>query len=213
MKKTLIAGAASLALAAMPVLGVFADTDPTGTTVTDNLEVTIQAACSFLRYGEAGAANQTDVTGPAWSGPSTAATADNDRLYTARDHKYSATLLPGVDVELGTSHFIAYCNVPNGFTVTAATPNLATTGGDTINYSGTAVATGGEGWTITKSDNSLFNNATPGTTAFMSAATSTEKTNPVTEDAKYNVYTSTTTEAGTYTGQVVYTFTYTDPTL
>lgn len=212
MKKTLIAGAASLALAAMPVLGAFADTDPTGTTVTDNLEVTIQAACSFLRYGEAGAGSQTDVTtGPAWAGPTTAATADNDRLYTARDHKYSATLLPGADVELGTSHFTAYCNVPTGFSVTVNTPSLVS-GSNSIAYSGSAVnTTSGQGWTLTKGS-TLFDN-TAGNAVFMSAATSTDENSAVTADATYNVYTKTDTPAGTYTGQVVYTFTYTDPTI
>lgn len=210
MKKSLTIGAASLALAAMPVVGAFAVPDPSGTTITDTLEVTVSAACSFLRYGEQGTASQTDVTtDPSWSGPTTSATADNDTVGSV--HKYSATLLPGADVELGTSHFTAYCNVPNGFTVTVATPNLTSTGGNTINYSGSAVAANGEGWTLTKGS-TIFNNVTPGTTVFMSANGSTDADHAVSEDATYNVYTNSQTAAGTYTGNVVYTFTYTDPT-
>lgn len=46
MKKTLIAGAASFALAAMPVIGVFA-TDPAA--VVDTLTVTVNESCTFAR--------------------------------------------------------------------------------------------------------------------------------------------------------------------
>ena len=213
MKKTLIAGAASLALAAMPVLGVFATSDQSGTTVTDNLEVTIETACSFLRYGEKGTANQSaDITvDPDWDGPTTSGLADNDSTYQAADHTYSAAMLPGADVELGTSHFTAYCNVPSGFSVTVITPALtAANGTDTIAYSGSASPS--EGWTITKKNDVLFNNANPGTTVFMSANGSTDASSAVEEDATYNVYTTSTTEAGVYKSEVVYTFTYTDPT-
>ncbi len=120
-------------------------------------------------------------------------------------------MLPGADVELGTSHFTAYCNVPSGFSVTVITPPLtAANGTDTIAYSGSAAPT--EGWTITDS-NGVFNNATPGTTVFMSANRSTDVSSAVEEDATYNVYTTSTTEAGVYKSEVVYPFTYTDPTV
>ena len=51
MKKTLIAGAASFALAAMPVIGVFAaNPDP----VVDTLTVTVNESCTFaLKTGSA----------------------------------------------------------------------------------------------------------------------------------------------------------------
>ena len=49
MKKTLIAGAASVALAAMPVLGVFAA--DTLTPITDTVTVTIDSACSLSGTG------------------------------------------------------------------------------------------------------------------------------------------------------------------
>lgn len=51
MKKTLIAGAASFALAAMPVIGVFADNP---SPVVDTLTVTVNEACTFeLKTGSA----------------------------------------------------------------------------------------------------------------------------------------------------------------
>lgn len=43
MKKTLIAGVASIALTAMPMVGVFA-TDPT---ITDSLTLTLSSSCTF----------------------------------------------------------------------------------------------------------------------------------------------------------------------
>ena len=51
MKKTLIAGAASLALAAMPVVGAFA-ADPAA--VIDTLTVTVDEACTFNHDGSSG---------------------------------------------------------------------------------------------------------------------------------------------------------------
>lgn len=205
MKKTLTIGAASLALAAMPVVGAFA-VDASGTTVTDTLEVKIAIACSFLRYGTAGASGQTDVTtGPNWNGTTTAGTADNDTTGSA--HKYSASLLPGADVELGTSHFTAYCNAPSGFDVTVTTPDLEN-GSYSIDYSGTTISSGA-GWTLTK-DGTIFSNTSGA--KFMTSSTATDANNAVTATATYNVYTDSTTAAGTYTGDVIYEFTYTDPT-
>lgn len=51
MKKTLIAGAASLVLAAMPVVGAFA-ADPAA--VIDTLTVTVDEACTFDHNGTSG---------------------------------------------------------------------------------------------------------------------------------------------------------------
>ena len=51
MKKTLIAGAASLALAVMPVVGAFA-ADPAA--VVDTLTVTVDEACTFDHDGTSG---------------------------------------------------------------------------------------------------------------------------------------------------------------
>ena len=60
MKKTIIAGAASVALAAMPVVGVFA-ADPAA--VTDTLQITVNESCSFDRVdGGSGATIQKTMT-------------------------------------------------------------------------------------------------------------------------------------------------------
>lgn len=57
MKKTLIAGAASFALASMPVIGVFALTDPAA--VQDTLTVTVTESCNFTREGGAAEITKT----------------------------------------------------------------------------------------------------------------------------------------------------------
>ena len=64
MKKTLIAGAASLALAAMPVVGVFAaDPEP----VVDNIKITVNETCTLTRTtgnGNYTAAMSTNALNP-----------------------------------------------------------------------------------------------------------------------------------------------------
>lgn len=220
MKKTLTIGAASVALAAMPIVGVFAA--PQTVEITDTLSATVTSACVFERYGAAGAGSQTDVTsGPAWDGPTTAATADNDDTATPTVppyHTYSATLKPGADVELGTSYFSGYCNDENGFSVTVTAPDLSN-GATTPSYlsflTTTPSATMSEGYTIMRGNDGSpvqFTNQT-GDTVFMGSSGPTDSSNAVTETATYNVYTLSTTKAGTYTGNVVYTFTYEDPTV
>ena len=221
MKKNIAIGAASLALAATPVVGVFATTQTS--VVTDVLSATISSACTFLRYGAAGDAAQVDTTtgdvAPAWTGPTTAGTADNDTTASPAVppyHTYSATFKPGMDVELGTSTFTGYCNDAAGFTVTVVTPDLATatSPAKTLPFITTAPSTTtSEGWTLFKDKAGTptqFTNQT-GDTDFMKATGPTDSSNAVTETATYTVYTKTDTKSGTYTGNVVYTFTYDDP--
>ena len=202
MKKTVAAGVASLAFAALPVVGAFA-TAATPITITDQLEVKILTACTFGRWGVEGATGQTNVSaGPTWTG---GATADPGNTTTG---KYSATVTPGATVELGTSTFKGYCNSPTGFDVTVVTNNLVSTSNssDTINYSATTPS-GADGWTLKLSDNSLFANTTGAKFMTESGPTSTA----VTETATYTVYTTATTNSGIYRGDVVYSFTYDDP--
>ena len=205
MKKSLIVGSASLALAAMPVVGVFATAQTE--TITDTLEVKVQTACEFVRYGVKGATEQTGVAvDPSWDGEDTA---PGDQV----TGKYSVTIIPGADPELGTSHFTAFCNATNGYTVTVATPALVSTSSssDTIPFSGTTVdATSGQGWTLTKNGTTQIT-ATGAT--FMSNGSATYESSPDEATATYKVYTNSTVKAGVYTGDVVYTFTYDDPTL
>lgn len=225
MKKSLAIGATSAVLAAMPIVGVFATSQTV--TVTDTLQATISTACVFKRYGEAGASGQgaaANVT-PAWDGPVAAADpGDNDDDITTNPkvyHKYSATFMPGDDIELGTSHFTGYCNDEGGFTVTVATPALSNGAVSpatelTLPFLTASPSTSAsEGYAIVKDATGTpaqFTN-TSGDTVFMSSNTATDSSSAVTETATYTVYTLSTTKSGTYTGNVVYTFTYDDPTV
>lgn len=201
MKKLVAAGAASLAFAAMPIVGAFAATS-TPVTVTDTLEVKILTACTFGRWGAAGAAGQPNVSvGPTWTG---GATADPGDTVTGT---YSATITPGATVELGTSTFKGYCNSPSGFEVTVTTPSLENAAHDTIAYSASTPSST-DGWTLKKGGN-LFDNTVSGA-KFMNETSATATA--VTETATYTVYTTATTNSGVYRGNVVYSFTYDDPT-
>lgn len=60
MKKSLVAGAASIALAALPVVGVFAD-NPAA--VVDTLTVTVNESCTFAREGGSATITQTMTAG------------------------------------------------------------------------------------------------------------------------------------------------------
>lgn len=64
MKKTIIAGAASVALAAMPVIGVFAAEDPITTTgsMTDKITVKIDSSCSFTTTNDNATENTLGTT-------------------------------------------------------------------------------------------------------------------------------------------------------
>ena len=124
MKKALIAGAASVALAAMPVLGAFAVDD----TVTDVLTVTIEKSCTLTRTG-------------------TAATGDNAATSAAYNGgTYSGTMLAGQLKDLGTSSFTVNCNDTAGYTVTGTFGTLTDAGGDEITYKTSAAAANDGKW-------------------------------------------------------------------
>lgn len=111
MKKSLIAASASaVALAAMPIVGVFAD----ATTQVDTLEVTISKVCSFgfqdtetPHIINVPTPSHTDGTGG--SGP---ATWDNN-------NKLSAVMLNGTEnKDFGKTTLSVYCNNKNGYNIT-----------------------------------------------------------------------------------------------
>lgn len=199
MNKKITLGAASIALAAMPVAGVFAAQQTS--TITDTLNAKVLSACEFTRTGVAGSTVVDTTVGeiaPSWDGPSA-----------GTGHTYSATIKPSTDVELGTSTFTGYCNDAAGFTVTVVTPSLVD-GTKSIAFAGATNPGAGEGWTLTRaldgSAAALFANATGDT--FMNASAPTDAATAKTATATYTVYTSSTTKSGNYSGDVVYTFTY-----
>ena len=216
MKKSIIAaGAASVALAAMPIVGAFAATAPT---IVDNLQVNLQNTCSLARTGAAGATGQTGVTtDPAW-----AADATNP---TTAAGTYSVTMSAGTFAELGTSTIAVTCNDSvNGHSLAVAVTGLSATqastgitGGSTISYSNSPITdASASGWNITTSNvaTELGFSAgliqTTGGTATIYGASSRNRTavSNKTFDATYKVAAQADQPAGTYEGTATYTLTY-----
>lgn len=215
MKKSIIAaGAASVALAAMPVVGVFATPDTS--VITDNISVKLDSTCSLTRAGASG----TDGT---WTPGSPATTAAGTYSVASMD--------AGSTANLGTSTFTVVCNdTTAGHNLKVqATGLTGATAGEYIDYDGTsAVAAGTSSWNITISDVDGFGTGDAGTvkpaeglldvtynnhtgSAYLYGSASATSKNPVsaaTFKAAYNVGTTTTQAADTYTGSAVYTLTY-----
>ena len=193
MKKLAIAGA-SVALAAMPVVGVFA-TDIA--TVTDTLQITVDAACSINAV--------TATTG-------------------SDDTTYSANVLNGKIAAFNNNSkhdFSVVCNNNAGWKVTAGTPNdLAGTGSNAhvIDYKAEAlpaadsaddgqwmaVATGSS-VPATAEGNGIADATGHIKTTGGIIATEAHSTNGSTFTVTYGAYVGTKTAADTYTGTIGYT--------
>lgn len=210
MKKSIIvAGAASVALAAMPVVGAFAATS----SVTDNINLTLLSTCALTRTN-AVAANAVDGS-------------SSNLSWAAGTETYAITLVGGKSANIGTSTFSVTCNDHiNGHYMTAQFTGL--NGGDGITdshipYNGAAaVADGTSSWNATATANNTL-----GVTAGRITATETgsntylynaaiysssdsKNTTPVsaaTFDVTYAVGTSASQAAGSYTGSAAYTLT------
>ena len=179
MKKSLIAGAgaAALAMAALPFAGVFADT----MTITDNLSVTVSSSCTM-------------------------ATADGTST-TVTGNSYSGSGAPGDLVTLGTGTGVdpteidIQCNANNGYTLT---PNFSVltngTAAHNITYSGSQEASAGsKTWTAYYEKNS------GSATAFTTSAITGQSTMTDSFKFSYKVGLSNDQATGTYTGTAQYT--------
>ena len=175
MKKTLIAGAATLVFAVTPVFSVFATGDPE---VTDSLTVTISPLCSFSRT-------------------SSGTNAVSDGAYTA------TMLANAFDAAFGVSSFTAYCNNGHGYTITPTFTSLTFSGAtDPVTYSTTTPAAGSGTWTaVYDPDGNTPTNLTD-STAFVTALgpDSANRTFTVT----YKVGLLANQPEGTYVGTATY---------
>lgn len=197
MKKALIVGAASVALAAMPLVSTFAYD------FRDTLSVTLDNNCAFLRKGStttsAHGANET------WNrGENTNANVDTIN---------TVTLSQGVaDQTIGSSIYTVRCNNIDGYTITLATDALARTavaGSDAQDataeswpFSGVEAAASGSSWFI--------NLAGAAGTASLSANGGVIDTDGEIAEKEitvtYKATVSATQTAGTYTTNADYTF-------
>ena len=181
MKKALIAGAASVALAAMPVVGVFADGDIT--TMEDTLTVTIAEACTF------------DAASHTYSSPMTAD--DFVANFGTTTMKITCNNAKGYTVSSSMADLVG--------------PAKAGTGNEKITYSATAVAAKGAGKYSAAATNTINGEtgAAAQVSASGTLITSSVMT-PAGGDQSVIVYSVSTTDnqaAGTYTGKATYQLT------
>ena len=221
MKKSIIAaGAASVALAAMPIVSTFAAVSTYD--VRDNIVLTINNTCSLTRSGS--------TTGETVSGSS--AFAEDGTLPTGMEISgtYTADMAAGGNGVIGVSTIGVTCNdVKNGHTLTVATTPLTATAASTglsenfptIDYSNSSVVpTGGaaqtSGWNITVGGNTelgitadtILSAAGGSATIYPSSATLKKSVADETFTATYSVGASANQTAGTYEGSATYTLTW-----
>lgn len=204
MKKLAIA-ASSVALAAMPVVGVFAvDTR----SVTDTLNVTIADTCTVSTSTYA-----TGETGNQWG--TQTGTAGTDA---AISNTWTLAIANNATATSPAHTIAIMCNKTSGWTLKAQNDaNLSTNDSratqDTIAYSQNAAA-GTEGYYVSVSngvDGTISTDNVPSgkmndlSTASGIIFSKSGSTATASVDVSYTVGTSTTTEAGTYIGNVVYT--------
>ena len=196
MKKALIAGAASVALAAMPVVGVFA-APGTDNTLTDTLTITNRVSCNMTSTHTAGTAAES--TTPQWSAAAGSAI-------------LTAEIVTGTEYSnIGSTTFNVVCNDTDGWKVSASYGVLTGTdendeitngalNASTSKY--TAVPTAVEGTATGESTGNTLGNANA-TDVFISdhAAVGTGASFKMV----YGVRVNTDVKAQSYTGNIAYT--------
>ena len=193
-KKILVGSIASLVLAAMPVLGVFADT-----TQTDTVTVTVSPACQLNRQSTA---HNNGASRGTWSG----------------DTLSVSIGVATVDYNVGKSNFTVVCNNATGYKVTVTTSDLthsSVSGAKIPAYTGAA---SGEGSAYTASRTGWSPIADTGSTPTASTTkyksgdtvkTATTNTTGTNFSVYYGVGITSTQVSGTYTSNsaAVYTCT------
>lgn len=193
MKKKLIAGAASVALAAMPVVGVFA---ADVTTSTDTLEIKVDPTCSFTTGNQGETQTSQTFTDTVLNG------------------KKAAFKVSG---SAKTVHkFNVVCNDNDGWKVTAAGQDLSgatQTNNHKISMVAAAVPAADSGTTEGQWSGALSGTGVisggyiPLPTQEIAApviATESASTDSSAFTVTYDAYVGTETAADTYTGQVSY---------
>ena len=179
MKKLAIAGA-SMVLAAMPVVGVFA-TDA-NQQATDTIQVTVDASCTFT----------------AGSGTAT---------YTASGTNGSGQVSPSLSSS-NVHDFKVFCNNNAGYAVTAVATALSQSGvTDDFDYVATLPSSGADGaWHAQIAGTGLKNQLPDGgTSTTIIERTEASGANGESFTSTYTAWIGTETPAGTYEGTIGYT--------
>ena len=192
MKKSIIAaGAASVALAAMPAMGVFADQ-------TDTINVTIDQTCQIDSVSHAASTDTSNVSNSAWTGDSLAGKMTNG---TTTDN-YGATT------------FTITCNANGGFSVNTTTVDSLTASevedseGNKLTIApATDFGASKSGWAykVTAVSNGITNGASAWQAATATGiVTGSSPISAGTFTVTYGMGISSTQSADTYTGTIVY---------
>ena len=226
MKKALVAGAASAVLAAMPVLGVFAEGVTSGAgSYTDNFSVTITPICTFSRLntahvdGNATAIQSDDAavakpwsngTDPFAGADPTGTTGDAGRA----DTLTMGALVAGNTYSMGGSSFNVVCNTTGGYDINLSATSLhdsetyGNATGDDITYSGAAVSNSGSTWTVSDTELSDSMAGTP-TYYANNGKVKTSATATTTAGDNFSVYyhlgLKSSQAKGIFTGSATYT--------
>ncbi len=176
MKKNVIAGVASFALATAPAAVTFAVscTGSSGGQLVDNIGLTVNASCSFTRAS--GGAGATPTKTIAWN---------------------------ALDTSL-TNTFTLICNDAAGYKVTGTFSDITSSGKTTIAYSTTTPTAGSGTWTATKGAASATTNMTSGTAGNLMSATTGTSASGVSQQVTYKIGTGAQQERGSYTGTATY---------
>lgn len=178
MKKLAIA-ASSVALAAMPVLGVFAAANQEA---TDTIQVTVDASCTFT----------------AGSGTAT---------YTASGTNQSGQVSPSLSSS-NVHNFTVFCNDKDGYKVTAVATALTQDGvTDNFAYVATLPSSGADGAWHAQIAGTGLKNQLPDDGASTTIIERTEASGASGESftSTYTAWIGTETPAGTYEGTIGYT--------
>ena len=216
MKKSIIAtGAASLALAAMPVVGVFA-ADPATSSITDEIEITIAKECAIkttatdpsqgigdgtttnqkftatMQNGELKVLGGSAGTGASGTASSVIDVVCNDSATSGDATSWKLTAVGGN----GTTASTVLDAAASGTDIVTGTATSGTTSNWAMKVEGASGLTIQNGFSAFR--------AVPGTAEVVTTGNGT-KSGAFT--ASYQVYIGTNQAADTYTGHVTYTLT------
>jgi|GEM_PF-1430679 len=199
MKKALIAGAASLAIAAMPVVGVFAVGNDG--TITDTLELEIENTCAMTIADAERTADTAKIADGAWG----VADAGENATFTG-------TVIAGQEyVDFATTNFQIVCNDNDGYKVTVATTGFEATGVDSATYpwgyNAGQLATGEDSsWTIKSTGNAQTLTANSGDKNVVATRGNALTTAGESFAVSYSAKVASDQPAGVYTATAAYTF-------
>ena len=186
MKKSIIAaGAASVALAAMPIVGVFASSS---TTVSDTITATVSNGCTITRAGTGSTVDRSVAISVATGASQTG---DSDAI------NISCNVGSWTVAAAGTGAGTTSLQTSDG-TKSIATGH--TFSGGTSEWGMMVTATGG---TVATNYNDYYD--VPSSTTVVTGSATSGTVTP-----SYKVYASGTQDTGVYTGEVTYTIAVTD---